>query len=57
MFNAFWIIEDEATLEDRILDSLGPRDLVRAKMVCKGWATAVRRYIREQRISPAIVYL
>ena len=32
-------------VEDAILDSLGPRDLVNTKQVCRGWASAVRRYI------------
>ena len=32
-------------VEKHILDMLGPRELVKAKQVCKRWATAVRRYV------------
>ena len=32
-------------VEDIILNDLGPRDLVKAKQVSKGWAYAVRRYV------------
>ena len=45
---------DLPDVEKKILDMVGPRDLVRAKQVCKGWAAAVRRYIKNmdpQRIS------
>ena len=31
-------------MEKHIFDMLGPRELVEAKQVCKGWAMAVRRY-------------
>ena len=34
-------------VEALIFDRLGPRDLVSSKQVCKGWAMAVRRYIRQ----------
>ena len=35
-------------MEDRILDELGPRDLVSAKQVCRDWCIVVRRYVRQQ---------
>ena len=35
-------------MEDRILDELGPRDLVSAKQVCRDWCTVVRRYVGQQ---------
>ena len=36
---------DLPEVERYIFDMLGPRDLVWAKQVCRGWAVAVRRYI------------
>ena len=38
---------DLPQVERQILDSIGPRDLVICKLVCKHWATSVRRYIRQ----------
>ena len=36
---------DLPNVEKHIFDMLGPRELVKAKQVCKSWAKAVRRYI------------
>ena len=38
---------DLPRVDRKVFDSLGPRDLVRAKQVCKSWAFSVRRYIRQ----------
>jgi len=43
MFHAY--MRNIPELEDIILTNLGPRDLVNAKQVSKGWAGAVRRYV------------
>ena len=34
-------------MERLIFDCLGPRDLVKAKQVCKHWAISVKRYISQ----------
>ena len=43
----FYLKRDLPEVERKILDSLGPRDLVNAKQVCRHWATSVRRYIQQ----------
>ena len=43
----FYLKRDLPEVERQILDSLGPRDLVNAKQVCRHWATSVRRYIQQ----------
>ena len=42
MFQAF--NRDLPQVEERILDMLGPKDLISAKQVCKDWAETVRRF-------------
>ena len=50
MFSMIRYEEDtyaEDIIQHKILNRLGPRDLINAKLVCKCWATVVRTYLRD----------